>query len=179
MAAAYALSGPACVAGSRVTLVTGGQVPGAAYPVATQRRITKALDRLQIEVLLDTCTGMGSGHIRLASGTHLACDLPMLAVGAQAPAWLRSSGLDLDTQGFAQVNAFQQSTSHAAVFAVGDVASRVDAPHARSGVYAVRAGPPLLANLLSALNGQPLAAYQPQKRTLHLLSCGGKQAIAA
>ena len=179
MAAAYALSGPACVAGSRVTLVTGGQVPGAAYPVATQRRITKALDRLQIEVLLDTCTGMGSGHIRLASGAHLACDLPMLAVGAQAPAWLGSSGLDLDTQGFAQVNAFQQSTSHAAVFAVGDVASRVDAPHARSGVYTVRAGPPLLANLLSALNGQPLAAYQPQKRTLHLLLCGGKQAIAA
>ena len=68
---------------------------------------------------------MGSGHIRLATGAHLVCDLPMLAVGAQAPAWLGSSGLDLDTQGFAQVNAFQQSTSHAVVFAVGDVASRV------------------------------------------------------
>ena len=84
-----------------------------------------------------------------------------LLVGTQTPAWLASSGLVLDTQGFVRVNAFQQSTSHAAVFAAGDVASREDAPHARSGVYAVRAGPPLLANLLSVLNGQPLILYVP------------------
>ena len=179
MAAAYALRGSGCAAGSRVTLVTGGQAPGAAYPVVTRHRIAKALEHLRVEVLLDACIDMSSGQIGLASGAKLACDLPILAVGAQAPAWLASSGLALDAQGFAQVNAFQQSTSHAAVFAAGDVASRVDAPHAKSGVYAVRAGPPLLANLLSALNSQALAAYQPQGRTLYLLSCGGKQAIAA
>jgi NADH dehydrogenase FAD-containing subunit len=46
-------------------------------------------------------------------------------------------------------------------------------------VYAVRAGPPLLANLRASANGQPLRPYQPQRRTLNLLSCGGKTAIAS
>jgi NADH dehydrogenase FAD-containing subunit len=178
IAAAHALGSPAGAAGTRVTLVTGGQAPGASFPAATQRRIAKALARLRVDVLEDACVGIESDEIRLASGARLACDLPLLAVGAQAPAWLAASGLALDGQGFMQVNAFQQSTSHAAVFAAGDVASRMDAPHAKSGVYAVRAGPPLLANLLSALNGQPLAPYRPQKRTLYLLSCGSQQAIA-
>ena len=77
-----------------------------------------------------------------------------------------------------EVNQFQQSTSHDAVFAAGDIASRVDAPHSRSGVYAVRAGPPLLANLLAAVQSQPLQAYPPARRTLNLLSCGERYAIA-
>ena len=68
-------------------------------------------------------------------------------LGAQAPAWLAGSGLALDEAGFVAINAFQQSTSNPAVFSVGGAASRIDAPHARSGVYAVRAGSPLLGNL--------------------------------
>ena len=86
--------------------------------------------------------------------------------------------MSLDAAGFVSVNRFQQSISHGNVFAAGDVASRVDAPHARSGVYAVRAGPPLLANLRAALESRPLMPYQPQKRTLKLVSCGTRYAIA-
>ena len=178
MAAAHALGGSSCAAGNRVTLVSGGKAPGADFAMATQRRIADALQRLRVEVLLDTCVGMESGEIHLASGARLVSDLPLLAVGAQAPAWLAASALACDATGFVLVNACQQSTSHEAVFAAGDVASCVDAPHARSGVYAVRAGPPLLAKLRAVLNGQPLATYMPQKRSLYLLSCGGRRAIA-
>ena len=71
----------------------------------------------------------------------------------------------------------QQSVSHPEVFAGGDVASRVDAPHAKSGVYAVRAGPVLARNLERALAGQPPVPYQPQKRTLYLLATGPREAI--
>jgi NADH dehydrogenase FAD-containing subunit len=46
-------------------------------------------------------------------------------------------------------------------------------------VYAVRAGPPLLANLRAAWQGQPLQPYAPPGRTLNLISCGGRYAIAA
>ena len=179
MAAAHALGASPSAPASRVTLLAGGQVPGASYPAGVQRRIAQALQRLQIEVLHDTCAGMEPQGLLLASGERLACDLPLLAVGAQAPQWLASSSLALDDAGFVAVNGYQQSTSHPAVFAVGDVASRVDAPHARSGVYAVRAGPPLLANLRAAMHGQPLTAYRPQTRTLNLLSCGNRHAIAA
>ncbi|MEO5660073.1 MAG: FAD-dependent oxidoreductase [Polaromonas sp.] len=178
MAAAHDLSGPAYAPGSRVTLVTGGPAPAANYPQSVQRRVLKALQRLRIDVLPDACVGVGAGEIRLASGERLACDAPLLALGAQAPAWLAGSGLSLDDAGFVAVNNFQQSTSHPEVFAVGDVSSRVDAPHARSGVYAVRAGPPLLANLRAALQAQPLKPYFPQQRTLNLISCGSRHAIA-
>ncbi len=179
MAAAHALRGPGCPPGSRVSLVTGGPAPGQNYPSGVQRRVALALRRLDITVVADACTGMAAGELLLAGGGRLACDAPLLAIGAQAPAWLAGSGLALDEAGFVAVNHFQQSTSHGRVFAAGDVASRIDAPHPRSGVYAVRAGPPLLASLRAALGGQPLPPYQPPARTLNLISCGERSAIAA
>jgi NADH dehydrogenase FAD-containing subunit len=120
----------------------------------------------------------------LGSGARVACDAPVLATGAQAPAWLAGSGLALDGQGFIATGATQQSTSHPQVFAVGDVASRVDGPyakalHPRSGVYAVRAGPPLAANLRLQLAGAALLPYTPQARTLNLISCGDRRAIVS
>jgi NADH dehydrogenase FAD-containing subunit len=105
--------------------------------------------------------------------------VPILAVGTHAPVWLQGSGLALSDSGHVLVNAFQQSTSHPHVFAAGDVATRADAPHPKSGVYAVRAGPPLTHNLLAAHHGQPLKAWHPPARTLNLLSCGAGHAIAS
>ena len=178
MAAAHALGAASFAPGSRVTLLSGAQPPGASYPVSVQRRIAMALQGLGIEVLPESCAGLDAGGITLGNGQRLVCDASLLALGTQAPRWLSGSGLALDEDGFVAVNAFQQSTSHPGVFAAGDVASRVDAPHARSGVYAVRAGPPLLANLRATWQGQPLKPYLPQLRTLNLLSCGARHAIA-
>jgi pyridine nucleotide-disulfide oxidoreductase family protein len=172
MAAAYAL--PL----AKVTLVTGGGVAAQNYPPAVQRKVAKALQRLGITVIEDTCKSLQAGQLTLGSGARLACDAPLLAVGADAPPWLADSGLALDDQGFISVNAYQQSTSHTEVFAAGDAATRVDAPLPRSGVYAVRSGPPLLANLKALIDGKTLKAYQPPRRTLNLLSCGQSYAIA-
>lgn len=179
MAAAHALRHSQHASGSRVTLITGGVQPAQSYPVNVQRRVVRALDRSQIAVVQDACVGLNEGEVMLASGEHLACDIAVLAIGTQAPAWLAGSGLALDDKGFVAVNPFQQSTSHANVFAVGDVASRADAPHSRSGVYAVRAGPPLLNNLRAAIACQVLRPYPPPARTLNLLSCGSRYAIAS
>jgi selenide,water dikinase len=65
------------------------------------------------------------------------------------------------------------------VFAAGDAATRQDVSHPRSGVYAVRAGPPLARNLRLVLDAVSPLAYQPQARSLNLLSCGDRTAIAA
>jgi selenide,water dikinase len=118
------------------------------------------------------------GALRLGSGTRLACHRPLIATGVQAPDWLQGSGLALCGQGFVQTTATLQSPSNPEVFAAGDVATPAGRPRPRSGVYAVRAGAPLAANLRRFLEGAPLAPYQAPSRTLNLLSCGDRTAIA-
>jgi NADH dehydrogenase FAD-containing subunit len=59
------------------------------------------------------------------------------------------------------------------------VATRSDAPHPKSGVHAVRAGPPLALNLRRFIGGGVLETHRPQTRTLNLISCGDRQAIVA
>ncbi len=164
---------------SHLTLLTGGGELASGYPARLQARVLKVLHRRHITVLHQACTGISADEIALSGGATLACDLPIVAIGTHAPAWLAGSGLALDESGYLQVNALQQSSSHVNVFAAGDVASRADQPHPRSGVYAVRAGPALAANLAAALAGQPLQVHRPPRRTLNLLSCGTTYAIAS
>ena len=162
-----------------LTLVCGSSAPAGNYPEGVQRRVAQLLKTRGITVLPQTCTAIAIDHIRLNHVTVLPCDVAVLALGAQAPAWLAASKLALDEQGFIAVNRYQQSTSDPLVFAAGDVASRVDAPHGKSGVHAVRAAPALAANLIAAISGLPLQPYQPPRATLNLLSCGAGYAVAS
>ena len=165
--------------GSRFTLITGGPEVVANYPEGVRRRVLRQLKRRGITVIREACTGIEPGSVKLANGATLACDVPILAIGTHAPTWLQDSGLALSESGHVLVNAFQQSTSHPQVFAAGDVATRADAPHPKSGVYAVRAGPALATNLLAAHEGKALVPHPPPARTLNLLSCGTRHAIAS
>lgn len=161
----------------QVVLVTGDAPAAAGYASGVQQRVLRQLQHRGMRTVAQRCVGAQAGALLLADGSQLACDAAVLAVGTHAPRWLQGSGLALTDTGHLAVNRFQQSTSHANVFAAGDVASRVDAPHPKSGVYAVRAGPALVRNLLAATQGQALSAYQPPQRTLNLLSCGTHHAI--
>jgi len=164
---------------SALTLLCGNAAPGANYGVTVQTRIKAKLQQRKVTVIQDQAAGMRAGEVVLASGATLACDVPVLATGAQAPGWLKESGLALDSAGFVAVDACQRSTSHPQVFAAGDVSTRTDRPLARSGVYAVRAGPVLAKNLCATLAGQPLMEHQPPAHTLNLLACGDRTAIAS
>ena len=163
---------------ARVALVTGGPEPLAGYPAAVMRDGARVLAAARITVFREAAAAVDARSVQLASGVHLACDKAIVATGTEAPAWLAGSGLALSDRGFVRTGPTLQSTSHPEVFAAGDVATRDDAPHPKSGVYAVRAGPPLAQNLRLAVEGAPLQPYQPQARTLNLLSCGGRRAIA-
>ncbi len=164
---------------SRVALVTGGPEPLAGYPLAVVAHGLKALARHKVTIFREACVAVEAGELVLASGARLACDVPVMATGVGAPAWLRESGLALDERGFVRTGPTLQSVSHPEVFAAGDVAVREDAPHPRSGVYAVRAGPPLALNLRRFIGAGELQPYTPQPRTLNLLSCGEQRAIMA
>ena len=164
---------------SHVSLVTGGSVPLPSHPPSVQRRALNALKRRNVTVLEDSCAEISAAHVLLGRGTRVACDAAVLALGAAAPPWLRDSGMALDEQGFIATGPTLQSMSHAEVFAAGDVATRSDDPHPKSGVYAVRAGAPLALNLRRFLAGGELLPYRPQRRALNLLACGEKYAIAS
>lgn len=117
--------------------------------------------------------------VQLASGAMVEADFIIAATGASAATWPRESGLKTDEQGFILVNDQLQSVSHANVFAAGDCATMENHPRPKSGVYAVKAGPPLDENLRRALRGDALKSYVPQARSLYLLSAGNKYAIGS
>lgn len=164
---------------ARVSVVTGGPPVLPTHPPSVQARALKALKRRGITVLEDSCTEIAAGHVLLGSGARLACDAPVLCIGTSAPTWLAGSGLALDDRGFVATRATLQSTSHPEVFAAGDVASREDALHPKSGVYAVRAGPALALNLRRFLAGGAVQPHLPAPRSLNLLTCGERYAIAS
>lgn len=122
---------------------------------------------------------VGRGLLHLVGGGTLEADAVIWATGASAPSWPRLSGLAVDDRGFIRVDERLQSISHPGVFAAGDIASVDGHPRPKNGVYAVRAGPPLAANLRRALTGQALAAWTPQTRALALISTGDRYAVAS
>ncbi|MCL1470686.1 hypothetical protein [Argonema antarcticum] len=81
-----------------------------------------------------------------------------------------------------------QSISHPDVFAAGDIATIVNNPCPKAGVFAVRQGKPLFNNLWQILQEKQLqqwdkrprlSPYKPQKRYLSLIGTGDGSAIAS
>ena len=66
------------------------------------------------------------------------------------------------------------------LFAAGDCAALGWAPWVRkAGVFAVREGPVLDANLRARLSGAAPRRYRPQRQFLSLLNLGGGRALGA
>ncbi|MCT7948375.1 FAD-dependent oxidoreductase [Ancylothrix sp. C2] len=117
--------------------------------------------------------------ISCESGLEVECDEVFWVTQASAPAWLKEAGLTTDERGFILVNDKLQSLSHPQVFAAGDIASIINSPTPKAGVFAVRQGKPLYENLACVLQAKPLKPYQPQKQYLSLIGTGTGEAIAS
>jgi selenide, water dikinase len=129
--------------------------------------------------LSETVREVQQGRVICESGLTIACDATVWVTEALAPDWLGKAGLDVDQDGFISVNDALQSVSHPQVFAAGDIATMVNHPRPKAGVFAVRQGKPLFNNLCRVIQNQPLQPYHPQKRHLSLIGTGDRSAVAS
>jgi selenide,water dikinase len=120
-----------------------------------------------------------AGLLCLADGSELPADEIVWVTRAGGAPWLRGTGLALDDDGCVRVGPTLQSITDPEVFAAGDIAAIEGRPLEKAGVFAVRQGRPLAANLRRSLAGEPLRPYRPQRRWLALIGTGERHAIAS
>ena len=128
----------------------------------------------------------------LVGGEHLPCDLALWATGAAPPPLVAASPLPTDAAGYVRVRDTLAVPGCEGLFAVGDCAGLeaglgaraaggaeqgLRSPLPKAGVYAVRQGPILAANLRAALEDRPLRRYRPQRDFLALLNLGERRAL--
>ncbi|MEH1944686.1 MAG: FAD-dependent oxidoreductase [Nostoc sp.] len=118
-------------------------------------------------------------EIKCESGLTVECNKIFWVTQASAPEWLKIAGLGTDEQGFILVEDTLQSQTHPQIFAAGDIATMVNYPRPKAGVFAVRQGKPLFENLQRILLGKPLKPYKPQKQYLSLIGTGDGRAMSA
>ena len=160
---------------AEVTLVSGSELLRGHGPRIVEC-VRKHLALEGIRLVRGYATGSAKG-VSLDNQPELPADFVISATGVSPSPWLAESGLALARDGFVATGDGQRSSSHDTVFASGDVSSRLDRPHPKSGVYAVRAGPILTENLHLSLHGKAIKSYRPQKRSLYLMATGPKEAI--
>jgi selenide,water dikinase len=145
-----------------------------------RRLYRAALRDARVELHLDCgVTAVDASGVLTTRGTRIALDEVLWVTHAAAPAWPAAAGLATTGDGFIRVDACLRSVSHPEVFAAGDVAHVDPHPRPKAGVYAVRQGPRLAANLRAALLGRRLERFRPQREALSLISTGGAHAIAS
>jgi selenide, water dikinase len=119
------------------------------------------------------------GVLACADGSRFAFDEALWVTEAGAAPWLAETGLPLTADGFVVIDETLRSPAEPSIFAAGDVATMPAHPRDKAGVYAVRQGPPLAANLRRVLAGEKPRRAIPQQRGLALIGTGDCRAVAS
>ena len=145
-----------------------------------RRKFQRILAQRRISVRANSrVVALENQQLIFQQGNNAPYDFIIWVTGAEPAKWPGAAGLATDARGFIQINESMQSMSHTDVFAAGDCATYAAHPRPKSGVYAVRQGPPLARNLRHALQGNSLESYTPQIRALALISSGDPYAVAS
>ena len=161
------------------TLIAGGTLLPS-FNARARKLSRAALMEAGVEIIEnDLAARISNTAVTLASGRAVAADAVLISTRAAAPSWFAHTGMPRDGDGFLAVRPTLQLLDDDNVFAVGDCASVLEYPRPKSGVFAVRQGPNVAANLRRRAEGTQARPFVPQKQFLTLLSLGEKRAIAA
>jgi selenide, water dikinase len=148
------------------------------------RRVGQLFERILAERGIAVLSGSEIVRVRPGSlicgdGKRVDFDEALWVTEAGAAPWLAETGLPLVAGGFIAIDETLRSTGDPRIFAAGDVATMIAHPREKAGVYAVRQGPPLAANLRRALAGKRPRRAIPQRRGLALIGTGDGHAVAS
>ncbi len=179
LAVQYRLAREAPGAKLSYALVTATSTVLPSHPENVRKIFARILGERNIAVHTDFAVRIVSARaLEALDGRTTDADFVVIATGADPASWPARSGIVTDPLGFINVNDSLQSVGDARLFAAGDIASGAVHGYPKSGVYAVRQGPVLAANLRNALTNRPLARYIPQRVALALISTGTRHAVA-
>ena len=165
--------------GVKIVLVCRDPEPLPEAPPRARAVVRGALADAGVELVCGVSAASGENNrLTLSDGSYLDVAESLWVTGVRAPGFLAQSGLACDALGCVRVDTTLRSISHEAVFAAGDCAAIEGAPRPKSGVWAVRAGAPLTANLRRAAARRPLRRWHPQKHALAILGLGDGRAVA-
>jgi selenide,water dikinase len=164
----------------KFVLLTSGDSILPTHNPGVRARFAKVLQERNVTVHTHAeVVQVSPGCLHTRDGRTFDADETLWVTQAGGPEWLQSTGLALDKNGFILVHPQLQTLNDPLVFAAGDIASFVERPLEKAGVFAVRMAKPLAENLRRSLRGQPLRAYNPQRHWLALISTGNRYAVAS
>ncbi len=114
-------------------------------------------------------------RVEFDGGETIACSGVVWVTGPASLPVAASFDLPKDERGFFEVESTFRVRGWENLFAVGDCAS-LDGMK-KAGVYAVRAGPVIDANIRALLTDAPLREFKPQSDFLSLLNLGNGEAV--
>jgi NADH dehydrogenase FAD-containing subunit len=161
----------------KITLLGGRRLMGDAPDKVRSLALTSLAGR-GVNVIEGThAKAIENGTVTLGDGRKVSFDMALVAIGTRPPSLFRDSGLPTSADGGLLVNSRLQSVRFADIFGGGDCISLEGQLLPRVGVYAVRENPILYHNLLAALDGGSMLAFEPQKHFLLILNMGNGQGI--
>ena len=113
-----------------------------------------------------------TGLVTESTGISHAFDILFLATGVKPNSVFKASGLETGPEGGLLVNRFLRHTKHPEIFGGGDCIYFKENPLDKVGVFAVRQNPVLLHNLMAALEGGELKAFEPGGKYLLIFNLG-------
>jgi selenide, water dikinase len=162
----------------KISLICGNELLRE-YSQHTRDIVRTSCAQLGIEIMENQWVAeVERSEIRTRNGEKFSCDEIFWCTQAEGAPWLAQSGLDCDPAGFLQVRDTLQLLKHDNLFAAGDIATQINHPRPKAGVFAVRQTPFLAHNLRAHLQGEKLKEYIPQRGFLSMLSLGQQEAVA-